>query len=340
MTNLSKRSAREGLRKKTPTQMQLDALRLPVSDARFERAMEMAARYMGGKYRDGTIRLPYHFKDRTFPTEFTVLYRKLPCGFLTNQNDGQPCVTFDIIPNIGRNPRRSKVYKSFPADLKSSKVQFGKFLGWLRIVGDAVRRYVAKAQAGQDPQFAKLAMPSYREPEQSNASYRKEKDQMAESFRNDAAIPYAFGDKWSGEFMESVARYVDRQSTNMFGPSQKQWDVARKIEKKYKKYFDMRPRSRGIAQAQKDAKEQNAPKPDKGNDPRLKVMDQLLSRMPNNSFLKSLRDQVAKGRTLSPAQLKPIRQMLYKNRMRSEADMFRAAAKRVAAKWLAKQGTE
>jgi len=176
-----------------------------------------------------------------------------------------------------------------------------------------------------------------RDPEQSDSSYRKEKDQMAESFRNDAAIPRAFGDKWSGEFMESVARYIDRQSTNMFGPSQKQWDVARKIEKKYDKYFKMNPRSRGIAQAQKDAKEQSAPKQDKGNDPRLKVMDQLLSRMPNNSFLKSLRDQVAKGRTLSPAQLKPIRQMLYKNRMRQEADMFRGAASRVAAAWLAKQ---
>jgi hypothetical protein len=177
-----------------------------------------------------------------------------------------------------------------------------------------------------------------REPEQSDSSYRKEKSEMADSFRNDAAIPYAFGDDWSGRFMESVASFIDRQNINAFGPSQKQWDVAHKIEKKYKKYFDMRPRSRGIAQAQKDAKEQSKPeaKPD-NKDQRLQVMDQLLSRMPNNSFLKSLRDQVAKGRTLSEKQLKPIRQMLYKNRMRSEADMFRAAAKRVAAKWLAKQ---
>ena len=100
----------------------------------------------------------------------------------------------------------------------------------------------------------------------------------------------------------------------------------------------MNPRSRGIAQAQKDAKEQaQEAQQDTDKDQRLKVMDQLLSRMPNNRFLQSLRDQVAKGRTLSPAQLKPIRQILYKNRMRAEADMFRAAASRVAAAWLAKQ---
>jgi len=340
MTNLAKRIAREWLRKKTPTQMQLDALRLPVSDVRFERAMEMAARYMGGKYRDGTIRLPYKFKDRTFPTEFTVLYRKLPCGFLTNQNDGQPCVTFDIIPNIGRDPRRSKVYKSFPADLKSSKMQFGKFLGWLRIVGDAVRRYVAQTQAGQDPQFAKLAMPSYREPEQSDSSYRREKDDMAESFRRSSEIPDALGDQWAARFFESVARYVDRQSIRMFGPSPKQWDVINKIHKKYKKYFDM-PLSRGIAQARKDAELRNKPdakqEKDPNKDQRLRVMDQLLSRMPSNAFVKSLRDQAAKGRPLSEKQLKALRQILYKNRMRSEADLFRAAAKRVAARWVQAQ---
>jgi len=135
-----------------------------------------------------------------------------------------------------------------------------------------------------------------------------------------------------------VGRFIDRQSIQAFGPSPKQWDVFHKIEKKYAKYFKMNPRSRGIAQAQKDAKEQTQEaQQDTDKDQRLKVMDQLLSRMPNNRFLQSLRDQVAKGRTLSPAQLKPIRQMLYKNRMRQEADLFRAAASRVAAAWLAKQ---
>jgi hypothetical protein len=72
-------------------------------------------------------------------------------------------------------------------------------------------------------------------------------------------------------------------------------------------------------------------------DKKLQVLDVLIGRMPNNGFLKSLRKQVAQGKTLTEKQLKPIRQMLYKNRMRSEADMFRAAAKRVAAAWLEKQ---
>ena len=338
MSTLPQRLARKWLLSKTPTQMALDDLHLPVSDVRFERAMEMAAKYMGGKYRNGTIRFPYRFRDRTFPQELTVLYRKMPCGFLNGQSDGTPCVSFDVFPNVGGDPRRSKVYRSFPAGLKNSKTQFGKFLGWLRIVGDAVRRYVAQAQAGQDPQFARIAM---RDPEQSDASYRQEKKLMADQIREDAKIPYALGDQKGGAFFDSVARYVDRQGIGMFGPSPKQWQVMRAIEKKHKKYFDMRPRSRGVAEARKDAEEQNKPdaktEKDPNKDQKIRVLDQLMSRNPSNSFIRSIRDQLAKGKHLSENQLKAVRQTLYKNRMRAEADQFRAAAKRVAAEWLAKQ---
>lgn len=147
MLTLSQRVAREWLRKKTPTQMAVDDLNLLVSDERFERAMAMAAKYMGGRYQNGVIRLPYKFQDKSFPTELTVLYRKMPCGFITNQDDGTPCVTFDLIPKVSGDPRRSKVYKSFPSSVKNSKVAFGKFLNWLRVVGDTVRQYVAQEQS-------------------------------------------------------------------------------------------------------------------------------------------------------------------------------------------------
>lgn len=338
MSDLSQRVAQQWLEAKTPTQMQLDDLHLPVSDVRFERAMEMAAKYMGGRYQNGTIRFPYRFRDRSFPQELTVLYRKMPCGFLNGKPDGTPCVSFDVFPNVGGDPRRSKIYRSFPAGMANSKVQFGKFLGWLRIVGDAIRRYVAQAQAGQEPQFARIAM---RDPEQSDASYRREKQQMADSIRNDAKIPYALGDTKGAAFFESVARYVERQGINMFGPSPKQWQVMRAIEQRHKKYFDMRPRSRGIEQARKDAEAQNKPdekqEKDPNKDQRLRVLDQLMSKNPSNSFIRSIRDQLAKGKHLSENQLKAVRQILYKNRMRAEADQFRAAAKRVAAEWLAKQ---
>ena len=79
------------------------------------------------------------------------------------------------------------------------------------------------------------------------------------------------------------------------------------------------------------------PQPSGGNTKQLAVFDTLLGRMPNNSFLKSLRDQVSRGRTLSQAQLKAVRQTLYKNRMKEEADLFRQAGRRIAADWLSKE---
>ena len=92
-----------------------------------------------------------------------------------------------------------------------------------------------------------------------------------------------------------------------------------------------------LGQGTKAQKQKQKPKPSGGNDKQLAVLDALLAKMPSNSFAKSIRDQVAKGRPLSEKQLKAVRQMLYKSRMRSEADLFRQAAKRVAAAWLAKQ---
>ena len=58
---------------------------------------------------------------------------------------------------------------------------------------------------------------------------------------------------------------------------------------------------------------------------KLTVLDALLAKRPDR-FVQSIRDQVAKGRALSEPQLKVVRQILYKNRMRSEADIFRQAS--------------
>ena len=57
----------------------------------------------------------------------------------------------------------------------------------------------------------------------------------------------------------------------------------------------------------------------------VEILQVLLNKRPDR-FLQSLHDQIARGRTLSEKQLKAIRQNLYRNRMRDEADHFRSAA--------------
>jgi hypothetical protein len=137
---------------RTPTQMQLDELGLLVSDERFVRAMGMAARHMGGTFdiASSTIRLPPEVVrpgDRTFPNEIQVLYRKFPCGMIMpgaareRADAGSPCVSFDVIPKVPGDPRRSRVFQSFSGSASDAKTLFGKFLGWLKIVAKAVHRY-------------------------------------------------------------------------------------------------------------------------------------------------------------------------------------------------------
>lgn len=158
-------------RRQTPTEFQLESLNLPVSDQRFNRAMEMAARDMGGRYerRTSTIHLPSDMAregDRSFPSEIKVLYRKFPCGMkiplkkLMEDNPaaaGYPCVSFDCIPRIQGDPRRSRIYQSFQGEAATSKALFGKFLGWLKIVSKAVKRYQQRVQQGQPAMFGRLA---------------------------------------------------------------------------------------------------------------------------------------------------------------------------------------
>lgn len=58
---------------------------------------------------------------------------------------------------------------------------------------------------------------------------------------------------------------------------------------------------------------------------KLRILDKLLARRPDH-FIQSIRDQAARGRTLSEAQLKAVRLILYRNSMKSEADTFRVAS--------------
>jgi hypothetical protein len=154
-------------RREGPTEFGLRQLRLPVSEARFDAAMGMAARDMGGTYHPATatIKLPAGVArpgDATFPTELRVLYRKFPCGALMPNPDtgspvaAMPCVSFDVVPNVAGDPRRSKVFQSFQGDAASSKVMFGKFLGWLKIVSRAVKRYVKNQEAQRAVPFAQI----------------------------------------------------------------------------------------------------------------------------------------------------------------------------------------
>lgn len=175
MNALAQRVARRWIAKqwsmppqgRTPTQMQLDEINLPVSEERFARAMDMAARYMGGSFdaMSGMIRLPPEIVrpgDRTFPNQIQVLYRKFPCGMVMpgavreRPEAGHPCVSFDVIPKVVGDPRRSKVFQSFAGPASQAKTLFGKFLGWLKIVGKAVRRY-AETPAQDAPSPLRVA---------------------------------------------------------------------------------------------------------------------------------------------------------------------------------------
>ena len=60
----------------------------------------------------------------------------------------------------------------------------------------------------------------------------------------------------------------------------------------------------------------------KVNKEQLEVMDALVKARPG-SFIKSIRDQVARGVALSDKQKKAVRQNLYRARMKKEADLFR-----------------
>lgn len=133
--------------------------------------MQMAAREMGGTYHPATstIKLPHTIArpgDKSFPTELLGLYRKFPCGALmktpkTNEPVSDvaslPCVSFDLIPNVPGDPRRSKIYKSFQGDVTQSKRLMNQFVGWLKIISKAVNRYVKNTEQGRHVPFGRVA---------------------------------------------------------------------------------------------------------------------------------------------------------------------------------------
>lgn len=156
-------------RRVTPTEFQLNDLRLPVPEARFERAMMLFARHIGGTFNrhTGIIHLPKELTEgRRLPfTELGVLYRKYPCGMIVKnvrEEDpvaGLPCVAFDVVPKVNGDPRRSKFYRSFQGDAATSKVLFNKFVAWLAILGRAIKRFRAQVEAGRPATFPRVASP-------------------------------------------------------------------------------------------------------------------------------------------------------------------------------------
>jgi len=142
-------------------------LRLPVSEARFDRAMMLVARDMGGTYNKHTsvIMLPKELTEGgKMPfTELGVTYRKFPCGFIIknvqsdNPTAGLPCVSFDVLPNVGSDPRRSKFYRSFQGEAATSKRLFNQFVAWLAILSRAVKRFRQQVEAGKPATFPRVA---------------------------------------------------------------------------------------------------------------------------------------------------------------------------------------
>ena len=138
------------LKKKTPTQMGLDDLKLPVSDDRFDRAVALFARHVGGRFdrSSGIVHLPWKKNgDKTFPTKIQVMYRKFPCGFLHKKftpSSGLPCVSFDIIPLGVSNPSKSRMFRSFQGPASDAKRLFNLYLLWLKKVADALKLYAQR----------------------------------------------------------------------------------------------------------------------------------------------------------------------------------------------------
>lgn len=72
----------------------------------------------------------------------------------------------------------------------------------------------------------------------------------------------------------------------------------------------------------------------RGNNPHLDALDALLRRK-QDSFVQSIRDQVAAGRRLTENQTRAVRAILHRNSMRAEADLFReASATKVASLYI------
>jgi hypothetical protein len=70
---------------------------------------------------------------------------------------GLPCVSFDLIPNVPGDPRRSRIYKSFTGEAATSKRLMNQFVAWLKIVSKTVKRYVKNSEQGRPVPFARLA---------------------------------------------------------------------------------------------------------------------------------------------------------------------------------------
>ena len=104
--------------------------------------------------------------------------------------------------------------------------------------------------------------------------------------------------------------------------------------KKLTRYFDLQPHAwLGFRVLPKSSKPEPSPTPSDRNTfdrvqtrKMLEILDTLIARNPGLRMLPAFKRDLESGKGLTENQLKAIRQTLYKNRMRSEADMFRMAA--------------
>lgn len=149
-----------------------------------------------------------------------------------------------------------------------------------------------------------------------------------------ARIAELLGKKGDQKFIRSVASYVMRKGY----PSPKQGKVLDRIRKKYRK--ELQDPKRTIKRLEKELKErqreterqERAPKPAPTRKERIpfhftkeheRVLEDLLRLNPGNGFLRGMLALVKRDQDLTEKQFSAIRHMLYKNRMRDKADLFR-----------------
>lgn len=145
----------------------------------------------------------------------------------------------------------------------------------------------------------------------------------------------ALAAKKPGDFVESVKNQVSRG----YRLSEKQVAVVVKMLTSAKMIDEIQHFDNAAwvkAKATKPAFTPGVP----GMNPQLDVLDQLLRLKPGDNFISSIRDQVARGKILSEAQLKAVRMNLYRASMKAEADLFRSASmqaspRRVVMAWFA-----
>lgn len=164
--------------------------------------------------------------------------------------------------------------------------------------------------------------------------HQKLKDAEADAIRRMALAAQLLGDARGADALRSIARMIDGQSTRAYGvemiksPKLRAW--YNDLHRKYNQYT--KPGALEALRKSQESKKTVVPSGSKYSPEQMQALQALVTKRPGDGFLKSLLDQAMKGRTLTEAQLKALRQNLYRNNMRDKADLFRAA--HLASRWL------